>query len=235
MGEKIIIIGGSSGIGLAAARRFKAEGYDVIISSRSRARIDAALTEIGGGAGYCLDYAEPDTIAAFFDRAGGHSHLVLAAAGEPAWGLFQDLSVTDFRTAFDTKFWGYVTCLQRALPALHDSGSVTLIGGAAGRTAVPGMAGLAAVNGAIERMGITLARELAPRRVNVLSPGLVATPAYDDWPSDRRDAMYRDAASSLPAGRVGVPDDIAEALLFLVRSSFVTGAVLDVDGGVRLG
>ncbi len=235
MGETVVIVGGSSGMGLAAARRFREEGYDVIVSSRSQARIDTALAEIGGGAGYPLDYAEPDTIAAFFDNAGAHHHLVLAAAGPPAWGAFERLSEDRFRTAFDTKFWGYFRCLQRALPGLYETGSVTLISGAAARTAVPGMAGLSAVNGAIERLGITLARELAPRRVNVLSAGLVDTPAYDGMQADQRDAMFRDAAEQLPVGRVGTPSDIAEALLFLIRDSFVTGTVLDVDGGVRVG
>lgn len=235
MREKVIIVGGSSGMGLAAAQRFHVEGYDVIISSRGQPRIDAALTEIGGGAGYLLDYTEPDTISAFFGRAGAHRHLVLAAAGEPAWGAFERLSEDRFRTAFDTKFWGYFKCLKCALPGLHETGSVTLISGAAGRTAIPGMAGLAAVNGAIERMGITLARELAPRRVNVLSAGLVDTPAYDEMQEAQRDDMFRDATERLPVGRVGKPADIAEALLFLVRDSFVTGTVLDVDGGVRLG
>jgi NAD(P)-dependent dehydrogenase (short-subunit alcohol dehydrogenase family) len=235
MREKIIVVGGSSGMGLAAARRFHAEGYQVTISSRSRARIDSALAEVGGGTGYVLDYTQPDTVPAFFKLAGAHHHLVLAAAGAPAWGPFEGLSQAQFRTAFDTKFWGYVSCLQSALPKLEPSGSVILVGGAAARAAMPGTAGLAAVNGAIERMGITLARELAPRRVNVLSPGLVDTPAYDAMPEAQRSGMYRDAAARLPAGRIGKPADIAEALLFLVRDGYVTGTVLEVDGGAHLG
>ncbi|MEN8167032.1 MAG: SDR family oxidoreductase [Pseudomonadota bacterium] len=235
MSEKIIIIGGSSGMGMAAARRFRAEGYEVFISARSQARIDATLAEIGGGAGHRLDYTEHDTVAAFFEQAGAHQHLVLAAAGPPAWGPFGELSPERLQAAFDSKFWGYFRCLQSALRGLDARGSVTMVTGAAARAAIPGTAGLAAVNGAIERLGLTLARELAPRRVNVISPGLVDTPAYATMPGEQREKMYRDTASHLPIGRIGQPADIAEALLFLVRDGYVTGAVLDVDGGTHLG
>ena len=109
------------------------------------------------------------------------------------------------------------------------------MGGAAARFTLPGTAGLAAVNGAIERMGLTLAKELAPRRVNVLSPGLVDTPAYDWMAPEARRGMLEGAAAKLPVQRVGTPEDIAEAVLFLVRSPYVTGTVLDMDGGARLG
>ena len=234
--EKVVIVGGSSGIGLAAAQRLAAEGYGVVVSARAPERVEAAVKTIGAGAsGHVLDYANRRSIAAFFEAAGPFDHLVLTAAGPAAWSAFAELKAETLESAFRSKFWGYFHTLQAALPSLRGDGSVTLVSGAAARAAIPGTAGLAAVNGAIERMGVTLARELAPRRVNVLSPGVVDTPAYDGMPAEQKTAMLQGAAARLPLRRYGQPADLAEAILFLVREPYITGAVLDVDGGARLG
>jgi NAD(P)-dependent dehydrogenase (short-subunit alcohol dehydrogenase family) len=233
--EKAVIIGGSSGMGLASARRLAADGYAVVVSARSQARIAQALAQIGSGAtGFPLDYAEQSSITAFFEVVGPFDHLLLAGAGPAAWGAFIDLKREVLSGAFDSKFWGYFHCLQAALPTIRKDGSVTLITGAAARATIPGTAGLAAVNGAIERMAITLAKELAPLRINVLSPGLVDTPAYDWMPPEQKQGMLQDTAAKLPAKRYGRVEDIAEAVLFLTRERYITGAVLDVDGGAHL-
>jgi NAD(P)-dependent dehydrogenase (short-subunit alcohol dehydrogenase family) len=185
--------------------------------------------------GQPLDYADRPGIAAAFEVIGTFDHLVLAAAGPAAWGAFAELARDALQAAFDSKFWGYFDTLQAALPHLSSRGSITLISGAAARATLPQTSGLAAVNGAIERMGMVLAKELAPRRVNVLSPGLVDTPAYDWMAPEARRGMLDGTAAKLPVQRYGTPEDIAEAVLFLVRNSYVTGTVLDVDGGARLG
>jgi NAD(P)-dependent dehydrogenase (short-subunit alcohol dehydrogenase family) len=234
--EKVVVVGGSSGMGLAAAQRLSREGYRVVITARTQARVDEAISRIGGAAsGQILDYADPAGIAAAFAHIGAFDHLVLAGAGPAAWGAFAELSRDALQAAFASKFWGYFDTLQVALPYLADRGSIVLVSGAAARVALSDTAGLAAVNGAIERMGLTLAKELAPRRVNVLSPGLVDTPAYDWMAPEARRGMLEGTAAKLPVQRYGTPEDIAEAVLFLVRSPYVTGAVLDVDGGARLG
>jgi len=234
--QKVVIVGGSSGMGLATAQRLTRETYSVVITARTQVRVDEALGQIGGAAsGQVLDYADRAGIAAAFARVGAFDHLVVAGAGPAAWGAFAALSRDALQAAFDSKFWGYFDTLQAALPTLADRGSITLVSGAAARVTLPGMAGLAAVNGAIERMGLTLAKELAPRRINILSPGLVDTPAYDWMAPEARRGMLEGTAAKLPVQRYGTPEDIAEAVLFLVRSPYVTGAVLDVDGGVRLG
>jgi NAD(P)-dependent dehydrogenase (short-subunit alcohol dehydrogenase family) len=234
--EKVAVVGGSSGIGLAAARRLAAEGFSVVVSARTRDRVEAALKTAGAGAsGHVLDYANRESISSFFESTGPFDHLVLTAAGPAAWGAFGELKAETLEAAFRSKFWGYFHTLQAALPALRGDGSITLVSGAAARATIPGTAGLAAVNGAIERMGMTLARELAPRRVNVLSPGVVDTPAYNGMPAERKTAMLQGSAARSPLRRYGQPADLAEAVLFLVREPYITGAVLDVDGGVRLG
>ncbi|HYA38487.1 MAG TPA: SDR family oxidoreductase [Candidatus Methylomirabilis sp.] len=234
--EKVAVVGGSSGIGLAAAQRLATEGFSVVVSARTHERVEAAVKTIGAGAsGHTLDYGDRQSIAGFFKATGSFDHLVLAAAGPAAWGAFGELKAETLENAFQSKFWGYFHSLQAALPQLRGDGSITLVTGAAARAAIPGTAGLAAVNGAVERMGMTLARELAPCRVNVLSPGLVDTPAYDGMPAEQKTAMLQGSAARLPLKRYGQPADIAEAVLFLVREPYITGAVLDVDGGTRLG
>lgn len=234
--EKVVVIGGSSGMGLASAKRLAVEGYQVVISARSSERIAQTLKTLAAECtGFVLDYADRAKIKAFFHAVGPFDHLVLAGAGPAAWGAFDELDPAALEGAFASKFWGYFHCLRAALPNIREDGSVTLITGAASRTAIPGTSGLAAINGAIERMGITLAKERAPLRVNVLSPGLVDTPAYDWMPPDQKQKMLQDTAAGLPLRRVGQPDDVAEAVHFLVRERYITGSVLDVDGGVRLG
>ena len=130
-----------------------------------------------------------------------------AAAGLP-FGPFTSLDPEAFRRGFDGKFWAFVNAVREVLPVLRQDGSVTLVTGAASRAAMPGTAGVAAVNGALQSMVPTLARELAPVRVNALSPGLVATPVYDGMPEQARDSMYRQAAERLPVRRIGSAEDL---------------------------
>ncbi len=117
---------------------------------------------------------------------------------------------------------------------MREPWSVTMVTGAASRAAMPGTSGVAAVNGALQSMVPTLARELSPIRVNALSPGLVATPVYDGMDASARDAMYRQGAERLPVRRIGSAEDLGEAALFLMTNGYTTGIVLDVDGGARL-
>jgi NAD(P)-dependent dehydrogenase (short-subunit alcohol dehydrogenase family) len=233
--QRILIIGGSNGMGLAAAQRLAQLGAEVLVAGRSQAKLDAALATIDGrAAGYVADFTDPASLAALFERIGRIDHLVLAASSNAAWGPFAATGAGALRAALEGKLVGYWQSLQAALPHLRRDGSVVMLTGAASRTAMPGTAGLAAVNGAITQMAQTLARELAPLRVNVVSPGLVDTPAYDGLPAEAKAGMFAGAAGSLPVGRTGTPEDIAEAILYLLGNGFTTGAILDVDGGARM-
>ena len=166
-------------------------------------------------------------------RIGRLDHLVLAAGGGAAWGPFAQISADTLRNALNYKLIGYWQSLQAALPILRKDGSVVLLTGAASRVAMAGTSGLAAVNGAITQMAQTLSRELAPLRVNVVSPGLVDTPAYDGMPGEAKAGMFAAAAKSLPVGRTGQPDDIAQGVEMLIANTFATGVLLDLDGGAR--
>jgi len=235
MKETVVIIGGTSGIGLACAQSLAEEGYRIILSGRSLGTIESALAGIRGEAeGFPLDFTSHDSVDAFFARIGPFDHLALVGSGEVAWGAFRDLRLDALKTAFDHKFYGYFLCAQAGLDQLRKDGSITFTIGGACRSAIPNTAGVAAVNGAIQAMAFTLAKELAPIRVNVLSPGLVDTPMYDWMEPEEKQEFFRQMGSHVPVGRVGRPAEIAEALLFLVRNAFTTGAVLDVDGGNRL-
>jgi NAD(P)-dependent dehydrogenase (short-subunit alcohol dehydrogenase family) len=233
--QRILIIGGSNGMGLATARSLARQGAEVLIAGRSQDKLDAALAGIEGrAAGYVADFTDPASLAALFQRVGRIDHLVLAASANAAWGPFSAIDATALRAALEGKLIGYWQSLQAALPHLRRDGSVVMLSGAASRTAMPGTAGLAAVNGAITQLGQTLARELAPLRVNVVSPGLVDTPAYDGLPVEAKAGMFAGAAKSLPVGRTGTPEDVAEAIVYLLGNGFTTGALLDVDGGARM-
>lgn len=232
--QRILIIGGSSGMGLASADRLVQAGADVFITGRDVAKLDAAVASLGGKAsGIAADFTDPASLQALMSRIGRLDHLVLAAAGAAAWGPFAQLPVEAVRTALNTKLLGYWQSLQAALPILRKDGSVVFLTGAASRVAMTGTAGLAAVNGGITQMAQTLAKELAPLRVNVVSPGLVDTPAYDGMPAEAKAGMFAGAAKSLPVGRTGVPDDIAQCVEMLVSNTFATGVLLDIDGGAR--
>ncbi|MEJ8837454.1 SDR family oxidoreductase [Ramlibacter sp. AN1133] len=233
--QRILIIGGSSGMGLASARRLIGAGADVFIAGRDAGRLQAAVQSLEGKAvGIAADTADPASLAALMDRAGRLDHLVLAAGGTPAWGPFAQTSAEALRRAIDSKLIGYWQSLQAALPRLRKDGSVVMLTGAASRVAMNGTAGLAAVNGGITQMAQTLARELAPLRVNVVSPGLVDTPAYDGMPAEAKAGMFAAAAKSLPVGRTGRSEDIAGAVELLIANTFATGVLLDLDGGARM-
>jgi NAD(P)-dependent dehydrogenase (short-subunit alcohol dehydrogenase family) len=167
---------------------------------------------------------------ALFARLNRVGHLVIAASGGSGAGPFRSVETDALRRGFEAKFWVHWNTAQAAVAHLDPNGSITFVTAASSRLANPGTAGLAAINGALERMVPTLARELAPLRVNAVSPGVIDTPWWSDKPKEMFEAFSRKA----PLARAGRPDEVADAIAFLVRNAFVTGIVLDVDGGLHL-
>lgn len=232
--QRILIVGGSSGIGLETARLAAQRGAEVLIAGRNPERLRAAGQSVGMGVqGMEADFTDEASVARLMDRAARIDHLVLAASINPALGQFREVGLDALRRAFEGKLFGYWACAQRALPVLRLDGSVTMLAGAASRVGVPGTAGVAAVNGAITQMAQTLAKELAPLRVNVVSPGMIDTPAFDGMPAGQRQAMFDHAAAAVSSKRIGRAAEIADAVMFLIGNGFTTGALLDVDGGAR--
>lgn len=232
-GSTAIVIGGSSGIGLAAAKAMIEAGARVTITGRDPARLAEALATLGAGAtGTGVDAADEAATTRFFAEAGAFDHLVVAAGGGAADGPFTGITEARFRAAFDAKFWVHVRCLRLAQGRVRQS--IVLVTGAASRIAFAGLSGLAATNGALDAMVPPLALEFAPVRVNAVSPGLIDTPYWHKLPEETRQAMLANTAATLPVRRAGTPEDIAEAIVFLAANGFTTGSVLACDGGAAL-
>jgi NAD(P)-dependent dehydrogenase (short-subunit alcohol dehydrogenase family) len=235
-GQRVVVIGASAGIGEATARAFAVSGARVTITGRSKERLDAAAGRIGADVEVReLDATATDAVAAFFGASGTIDHLVLAASpGAVGAGPLASLEQDALRQAFDGKFFAHVAVLRAALPVLRADGSVTLITAVSARSAYPGAAGLAAVNGALESMVPGLAVELAPLRVNAVSPGVIDTQWWHALPEDQRGAFFASVAAASPVGRIGTPEDVAGAVCYLAGAGFVTGTVLECAGGANL-
>lgn len=230
-GQRVLVMGGSSGIGAATAELFAAQGADVVITGRDEAKLAAVAARTGATA-HRVDGTAPTEVAAFFAADTRYDHLVLALSGAAGAGPFASLDLAALRDGFEKKFWAHVAIAQAALPRL--TSSITFLTAASARAALPGTAGLAAINGALEAMVGPLAVELAPLRVNAVSPGIVRTPWWDNLPAEVRDEMFAAHEKSLPVGRIGDPTDIAQAVLTVATNGFLTGTVLPVTGGADL-
>jgi NAD(P)-dependent dehydrogenase (short-subunit alcohol dehydrogenase family) len=228
-----LVIGGTSGIGLATARRLAALG-PVHVVGRSQARLDDVAASDPALIGHQADAGSAEQIEAIVAEIGTIDWLVLAASGGEGMGALTDLDLAAVRRAFEAKFWVHLTAARTVLPHLAPSGSITFIGAGSARSAIPGTAGLAAVNGAIEAMVAPLAVELAPIRVNGVSPGLVDTPWWSGLPEDARQAYFSQVAQVLPARRIATADDVAQAVVLAATNPNLTGTVIETDGGARL-
>ena len=235
-GQRVVVVGGSSGMGLAVARAAAGEGARVVIAARNAERLERARKTIAGEiTSRVLDVRDEAAVKTFFGELGELDHLVSTAhessAGIGAMQPFPDLEVGAARRFMDGKFWSQVIAARYAAPRLSPHGSITLFSGVASRKAMPRHTAIASVNGAVEAFARALAHEIRPRRVNVVAPGLTQTPTYDSIPEKDRGAFFAARAAHLPVGRVGTPEDIAETVLYLMKSGYSTGTVVDIDGG----
>lgn len=227
----VVVIGGSSGIGLATAQAVSHHGMRPVIIGRDSAKLADAIDLVGSGAeGFVADAGDRAAIDRVFSEIGPFGHLVIAASGGRGAGPFASISRLDLQAGFDGKFWAHWNATQAALSYLSPTGSVTMITGASSRVASPGTSGLAAINGALERMIPTLARELAPIRINAVSPGVIET----QWWADKPAGLFESASQRIPLRRAGQPTEAADAVLFVIRNEYVTGITLDIDGGLHL-
>lgn len=223
----IVVIGGLSGIGRAVAERAAAAGARVIAAGRRAAPADfPAQIETAQ-----LDIGDEDAVQRFFAALGAVDHVVVTAGPVIPSQRIAELDIAAARQAFDTKVFGQLRVAKHAAARIAPGGSITLTSGLLARKAAPGGLVKSAMNAAVEAIGKTLAKELAPVRVNVVSPGMVETGMWGPLPEAERQAMARRAGAGLPVGRVGQPDDLAAAYLMVLDNGFMTGAVIDVDGG----
>ena len=235
MGEHTaLVVGGTSGIGLATARRLRQAGVTVHIAGRGKERLEEIAGTDPELIGHRADGGDPAAIGAVAEAVGRVDWLVLSASGGAGLGPIAGLDLGMLREAFDAKFWTHLTTIQAVLPRLSPTGSITLLSAITARTGMPGTAGIAAVNGAVEALVKPLAVELAPIRVNAVSPGLVDTPWWSGLPEETRRAYFAQAAQTLPARRVATADDVAEVVVLAATNPNLTGTVIEADGGARL-
>jgi NAD(P)-dependent dehydrogenase (short-subunit alcohol dehydrogenase family) len=233
--KTVVVLGGSSGVGLAVVQTAAAAGARVVAAARDESRLQLALGGLGERVrGLALDATDRPTIDAFFDRVGPVDHLVLTLSGGEGAGAFAELDLQALRRGFEAKFWPQLQAAQSGLRVLQRGGSLTFVTAVSARMARPGLAGLGAINGALEAMVGSLARELAPSRVNAVSPGVIDTPWWDKAPPEMKRAVFEEQQQTLPVGRVGRPEDVAHTVRFLMENGFVTGTVIPCDGGLRL-
>lgn len=234
-GSRVVVMGGGSGIGEATAALFAGQGAEVVITGRNLDKLEKAAAGMPGKvSARAVDAASREQLDAFFAELGEFDHLVLSVSSSLGGGEFASLDLEQLRQAFEGKFWAHLNALQAALPKLRKTGSVLFITAASAQAALAGTAGLAALNGALEKAVPPLATELAPLRVNAVSPGLVDTPWWSHVPEEQRQALFQTIAETLPVRRVGQPDQIAEAIYLLATNPYITGTVLEVAGGVHL-
>ncbi|HSD36701.1 MAG TPA: SDR family oxidoreductase [Rhodocyclaceae bacterium] len=231
--KAVLVVGGGSGIGAAVARAAAARGARVIVAGRQLARLNEIAGQVGGQ-GMALDVTDEGSVRAALHDIARIDHLVVTAGAAIGSPTIAAVDIGEAQAAFDTKFWGTLRLVQHALPRLAEDGSVTLTSGVLARKFVPGGFIKSTLNAALEAFAKNLAREIAPRRVNVVSPGVTATEAYAGMAPADREAMFARVAQGLPLKRVGSAEDLALAYLAAMENEFMTGTIIDVEGGALL-
>lgn len=234
--KKVVVIGGTSGIGLAVARAALAEGADVTVGSSREKKVAAAAERCEGAQALVVDVKDEASVAAFFERVGAFDHLVFTAGD---WdlrggGAIASLDVGSAASAFAVRFWGAVTAVKHAAARIREGGSVTLTNGMIAHRPRRGAAISSSMAGAIEHLTRALAVDLAPIRVNAICPGLIRTEVWNAIPEAQREERWKKMTERLPIKRIGEPSETAEAYLYLMRGGYTTGQVLRVDGGASV-
>jgi NAD(P)-dependent dehydrogenase (short-subunit alcohol dehydrogenase family) len=233
-GRKAIVLGGTSGIGLETARQLSDGGADIVVASRSESNREIAASTLGAAAVIReVDVLDRDGLAALFEEQAPFDILVCSATGGPrAIGPFLEMDLDGFQGSF-AKLWGYTNAVRLGASSMSEDGTIVLVSGYPARRPSPGVSAISTVGNAVEGFARAIASEIAPRRINVVSPGVISTPMMTLEP-EIRDTFLASTTESFSIPRPGQPEEVASAILFVIENDFVTGTTVDVDGGALL-
>ena len=233
--KRVVIVGGSSGIGLAVAEEAASQGAEVVIISSNAERVQEAIRSIGVKArGQAVDVSDEKAVESFFANHGAFDHLVFTAGDNLQLHELANTDLKQARRAFDLRYWSALATVKYGSPQIRKGGSIVLTTGVAGRRPHRGWVIAASVCGTIEALTRALAVELAPIRVNAVCPGVVRTNLWQSMNADAREHLYESVGKSLLVGRVGEACEIAHAYLFLMQEGYGTGQTVVLDGGAVL-
>jgi NAD(P)-dependent dehydrogenase (short-subunit alcohol dehydrogenase family) len=234
-GKRIVVLGGTSGMGFATADMAAREGAAMVVASSRRESVDRAVARLPQGTeGYALDLSNEEHVRDFFTHLGAFDHLVFTAGERVQMSEVSETTVEQARHVFDLRFWGAFMAAKYGSSHIRPGGSIVLTSGIAGRRPHKGGTVGTGICGAVEALTRALAVELAPIRVNAVCPGPVRTEMWGSLPEEEREAMFWGIGQVLSVGRAGEPHDLAHAYLYLMCEGFSTGQVIIVDGGTTL-
>ncbi|MGN6121782.1 MAG: SDR family oxidoreductase [Sphingomonas oligoaromativorans] len=222
-GQRVLIVGAGGGIGRATAEAFRAAGAYVVATGRDPTKLEGVGSEIA-----TLDFLDNDAVEAFFAGTAPFDHVVVTAAATKS-GPVGRLALDAAKASMESKFWGAYRIARAA--KINEGGSLTFVSGFLSHRPSPTSVLQGAINAALDALARGLALEKAPVRVNTVSPGLIDTPLWSGMAAVDREGMFERTAAKLPARRVGQPEDIADAILFVATNRFATGSTVTVDGG----
>jgi len=233
--QRVVIIGGTSGIGLATAHAAIDAGAEVIIASSRQSSVDAALGELSAGTtGHALDVLDTVAVQTFFDEIGAFDHLAYTAGESLRLLPVDGMDLDQARGFFQVRFFGALNAVSIAAKHIRPGGSITLTSGSARTRPGAGWSVASSLCGATTSLAGALAVELAPLRVNVVEPGIIRSPLWSGMSAEDQQTMYDQQAHLLPVGRVGEVNDVARAFLYSMTQTFMTGTSIPVDGGTLL-
>jgi len=230
--KKVIVLGGSSGLGLAAAKAASIEGADVVIVSSNQQRVSTALNLLDGkSSGYVVDLSKEENIKTFFEQIGSFDHLIYTAGENISMNMIEDMDIEEAKNFFTIRFFGVLTAIKYGKANLNLGGSITLMSGNFGQRPSKGYSLGASICGAMDSFTRAMAVELAPIRVNNIAAGVIKTNLWDNLTEEERSNFYHFIEDTSLLKRVGEPEDIAQAFLYLMKHPHTTGQSLVIDGG----
>ena len=226
-GKKAIVFGGTSGIGLSATQMLSDKGAHVIALSRNPEKLQNVPKNVVTKKMNVLDR---DALEQFFQEVGEYDILVNSATGGArAVGPFLSMDLDGYRASFD-KLWGYTNVVRYGTKFLKDNGNIVLVSGSPARKCRPGQIAISSVGGAVEAFARGIAPEIAPKRINIVSPGIIDTPMSPLQGKERED-YYKNTTNNNLIPRAGTPDEVATGIIFAIENEFITGTTIDIDGG----